>query len=294
MRTGLIIAALASAAALCACDHANEREVSADPSAISTVALPFGFTQTIDESAPTEYGELNIAGRFIVENRLGSPVNARLRFRDWGRGLEDVEGETVEVTIPARGRLSTNTIGRNARAVSMFVEGAGIISQSHHRFEHLGARVVLDPSGAMPIGAAGEIFIPAIDDQLAMSPEFIVDSASTESLGTLRVGDFFRAVNETGVAIPLEFEFRHEKDNTSHAFGIAVVLPARGEALLPVDERYGAVTVRTPTVPLQSGYSGHGSITTGPKRIRAGRVVEYRISGKGEGGTVLEVSETRD
>lgn len=295
MRTLQIIAALGSVAAmLCACDGANEQSVGADPNAIYTVALPPGFSQTLDESAPTEFGELDIAGRFIVENRRGEPLKATLLLRDWGAGLDEVEGEKVEVTIPARGRVASDWIGRRARAVSMRLEGAGMLSQTHHGFEYMGARVVVDHGPSPLPRVRGEIFTPALEDQLPGSLQFVVDPSEPAAPATLRIGDFFRLVNETGVAMPAELRFERTRDDGGSTMTMLVVIPAHGECDVEALERYDSVTITMPGRPLYADSVSKGRISVGPVRIRDGRVIEYRVTENGAGGTVIERKESLD
>jgi hypothetical protein len=290
MRRILLTATLATAATLCACDEASNRNPSAPT--VSAIALPSGFA--LNKSSPSDQGVLDLGGRFIVENRTGHALDARLEIRDWGDGLQEVEGETVELTIPAHGFVSSDPIGRRARAVSMRLSGGGMLSQSQHRFEYLGARVVVTHDGSAPPRLDSELFTPAIEDQLAQAPVFTLSADSPDAPGTFRFGDFFRAVNETGVAIPFEFEFRRSTDDDTPAFSMTVVLPAHGEALWPSYERYGAVTVIKPGRPMHADTPSKVRLSTGPIRIRDGRIIEHRVTENGAGGVTTELNEARD
>lgn len=289
MRTLLMFTTLIAAAAMCGCGDRANRSATAPSDGF---VAPQGFV--FDDTEITDHGVLDIAGRFVIENRRGAPLTARLSFRDWGRWLEEVEGDTIEVTVPASGRLSTSSIGRKARAVSMRLEGAGMISQSAHRFEYMGARVVLKKDSGVPSVPIAEIFLPRVEDQLASSPLFVVSPETPDAPGTFRFGDFFRAVNETGVAIPLELEFRRTKDDTIAAYTIMIVLAAHGEASWIHNERFGAVTVKKAVASRISGNLSQFSVSTGPITIRDSRVVEYRISDYGERGLTADLNEAPD
>lgn len=272
MRTRYLIAALLSAACLCACG----RNTPVETSAVEKLTLPTSFVY--DESAPVEHGELDIAGRFIVENRRGAPIEATLRLRDWGIGLEEIEGETVTVTLPARGRVSTELIGRRARSVSMRLEGAGMVSQSDHRFEFVGVRVVVGPDvDRLPV-VAGELFDPPLEDQLPAAPAAVIDANAASSPGMFRFNDYFRVVNELGVSIPLELEFRDGKDEAAAAFSMAIVVPAQGVSTHHIDARYRFVTVITPVRPLHSDTLSKATVQTGEMSVPDGHVVEYRMT----------------
>lgn len=289
MRTLLILAMLTGAVALCGCGDRANRTATAPSGGF---VAPEGFT--FDDTQITDHGVLDIAGRFVIENRRGAPLTARLSFRDWGGWLEEVEGDTIEVTVPAKGRLSTSSIGRKARAVSMRLEGAGMISQSAHRFEYMGARVVLEKDSGVPAIPIADIFPPLVEDQLASSPLFVVSPETPDAPGTFRFGDFFRAVNETGVAIPMEIEFRRAKDDTIASYTIMIVLAAHGEASWPHAERFGAVTVKRAVASRISGDLSKFSVSTGPITIRDSRMVEYRISDYGERGLTADLNEAPD
>jgi len=226
---------------------------------------------------------------------MGAPLKATLRMRDWGIGLDEVEGETVEVTIPARGRVASEWIGSRARAVSMRLEGAGLISQTHHGLEYLGARVVVDNGPSALARVKGEIFTPAVEDQLPGLPGFVVDPSDPAGPASLRVGDFFRLVNETGVGMPAELRFESTTGDGGGSTTIMfVVIAAHGDCDLKAAERFDTVTIATPGRPLHADSLSKARISTGPVRIREGRVLEYRIAGPGENGEVREFSEARD
>lgn len=234
MRSGLIIAALMSAAALCACDGANEQNVSADPNAIYEVALPPGFAQSLDESAPTEFGELRFGEHVIVENRTGDRTRVSLRRTMPMSALGDALPPFGEIPLPSKG-LITGPMPDLTSASMVTLSAFSVRDRSWTGFtswrpDPWGRRIVIDQDDGGELRLTTSVFVPTEEHQPPIDlPEAwdYDESAGEDAVFRLVVND--RVAFENAFGHRIKAFIRLEFNESDHDEVIAM-LPSRGVA----------------------------------------------------------------
>ncbi len=239
MRTRLLIAALTTAATLCACDREPAQPPApADPNAAYAVNLPTGFVQTFDGDAPTDYGELCLGELVIVENRTGNRVTANFQRITHSAALDPLDARFIP--IPSKGRISGPALDLAASfgVTAHFTTVAHYITVTNPKWsgsaawqpDPWGRRFVVEPDESGELRVTTSLFIPPEEFQQPVDMpadwEYDADAGDPDAF-RLVVDDRIVIENALGHRIKAILEFEY---GSAGSAALIAVLPSRGVA----------------------------------------------------------------
>jgi hypothetical protein len=250
----------------CGCDGTPSAE-SKDPDAIYTVALPPGFTQTLDESAPTEYGELRFGEHVIVENRTGDRTRVSLRRTMPMSALGDVMPPLGEIPLPSKG-LIAGPMPDLTGATTISLTALSVRDRSWMGFtswtpDPWGRRIVIDRDDSGELRLRTFVFVPPEEHQPGVDVPDSWDyhaSASADDVFRLVVND--RLVIENAFGHRNKAFIRLEFNESDHDEVIAM-LPSRGVAHWRTERDPLWVKVTMMQVPVIGASNGAQSMDRG-------------------------------